>query len=277
VVAKVEEKKQAPRAKLVTVTPEIAVEWLERNKNNRDVRDRVVERYAREMRTGGWGLSDQAISFSVEDEKGERVLLNGQHRLFAIVEANVPIQSFVVWDLPHESQQIMDIGCFRTADERFTLRGDMGRVSKRELAVARVMAGKGSGAFTIAEEREFLVKHRAAVQFAEANIKPGIRGISSVAVLAVVARAYYHAEREELERFCRILCTNIPEGEGVKPVFLLRRLLTDSANTGGKGRLDSYQRTERALSAFIKGESLVKLVATDREMFPLPEEQTAKK
>jgi hypothetical protein len=281
--APAKEEKQ-PRSRLTEVTADMAMKWLESNTNNRDVQDRKVAQYAREMAAGGWLLSDQAISFSEVQPDGKRVLLNGQHRLFALIEAAeicatekraLPaINSFVIYDLPMESQQVMDIGLFRNTADRYTLRGDMGKVHKREIGVARAMVSHHkANTWTDEEGRQFLLQHRDAVDFAAKNIKPGIRGVSSVAVCGAVARAYYHFERSELERFCRILTTAMPEGgaaEGV--VFMLREHLNKKAGMGGFGRADAYGRTQRALLAFQRGEKPAKLHALDKEQFPIPGE-----
>lgn len=90
------------------VTPEIAKEWLEHNiKNNRQVSQRVVDRYADDMKSGKWQLTADGISFN---ESGE--LTNGQHRLNAVIKANVPVKMYVTYGVPNESY-IYDRGHMR--------------------------------------------------------------------------------------------------------------------------------------------------------------------
>ena len=64
------------KVKIQTITPETAKAWLkEKNVNNRNVRQSLVDYYANEMIAGRWKDNDQAISFF---EDG--TLANGQHR-----------------------------------------------------------------------------------------------------------------------------------------------------------------------------------------------------
>ena len=81
--------------KVTTITPEMAREWLKKNMhNNRPVLKATVHNYARQMRCGTWNLTHQGIAF---DQNGE--LVDGQHRLSAIIEANVPVKMNVTYGL----------------------------------------------------------------------------------------------------------------------------------------------------------------------------------
>lgn len=78
------------------ITPAIAKEYLKLNKaNNRKMSIKVVEGYAQDMKSGRWELTHQGIAFN---EKGE--LIDGQHRLSAIVMANVPVVMNVTRGVP---------------------------------------------------------------------------------------------------------------------------------------------------------------------------------
>ena len=99
-------------SKVVEITPEMAREMLEHNmKNNRRVSKETVMRYARIMKAGGWNLTHQGIAF---DTNGE--LIDGQHRLNAIVQANVPVKMLVTYDVEHEQGEAftIDAGLKRT-------------------------------------------------------------------------------------------------------------------------------------------------------------------
>ncbi len=263
-----------PRIAVEELGPEEAIAILETNSNNRPVRDSRVMHYADAMRAGEWDLNNDAIVLSwPTGEPPKPVLLNGQHRLFAILESGTRQRFAVMRHADPAWQERMDTGAIRTADERWGLRGDMGKVSRREVAVARFLAGQKQKTMTNDQERDFFSRHREAIHFACTHIKPGMRGISHTAVLAVIARGYYHLSQTELSRFCEVLTSNIPKGEGCMPIFMLRKHLTDKAGMGSFGRADAYQRSERALKAFMSGEAPAKLYAAERELFPLPEEK----
>ena len=80
-----------PSSRVETITPKKALKYLEANTHNRRVRKKTVNFYARQMREGDWDLTGEPIIFSNED-----VLLNGQHRLYACIEANTSFKTFVV-------------------------------------------------------------------------------------------------------------------------------------------------------------------------------------
>ena len=67
-----------------TITPEMAAEFLTNNFiNNRDIKPTAVKRFASMIKRGDWQISCDAIGF---DEHGN--LINGQHRMSAVVKAN---------------------------------------------------------------------------------------------------------------------------------------------------------------------------------------------
>lgn len=75
------------RTEWKVVTPAMATKWLEEgNTHNRKVRDSVVMRYAADMKAGRWKQTHQGIAFN-----GDGTLLDGQHRLFAIIEADTEV------------------------------------------------------------------------------------------------------------------------------------------------------------------------------------------
>jgi len=81
-----------PTINIVTVTPELATEYLERNyRNNRSVNKTRVEAYAADMRADKWTFTGEALKFA---EDG--TLIDGQHRLSAIVAAGIPVDMLII-------------------------------------------------------------------------------------------------------------------------------------------------------------------------------------
>jgi len=72
--------------KQLTITPSIAKGYLENNQNNRRVKDTKVKLYAREMMAGRW--KEGTAEFIKISKAGN--VLDGQHRLLAIIMANKP-------------------------------------------------------------------------------------------------------------------------------------------------------------------------------------------
>lgn len=90
----------------MAITPEIAAEMLATNENNRDLRKSVVDSLAFVMKQGRFELSPQGIAF---DKDGK--LIDGQHRLSAIVESHVPyVMMRVTLGCDREVYAVLDIG-----------------------------------------------------------------------------------------------------------------------------------------------------------------------
>lgn len=104
------------KTELMNITPDIAIEMLSRNSSNRKVRDNRVKFYAKQMREGDWHLTGQTISF---DTNGQ--LLDGQHRLWAIVESDCTVPFLVVTGV--EPTSAYDCGLQRTMPDRLLLSG----------------------------------------------------------------------------------------------------------------------------------------------------------
>lgn len=108
-----------PRTEIVAVTPMLAKKWLATNSRNRNLRQRAVADYARDMAAGAWTFNGEAIKFSVTGR-----LLDGQHRLAAVAESGTTVQMLLIWDLPDEAQETMDTGRKRLPADMFSLRGE---------------------------------------------------------------------------------------------------------------------------------------------------------
>jgi hypothetical protein len=105
----------------ITVTPEIAAEWLGKNTHNRSVSRTRVAAYASDMRAGRWQLTSEPIAFDVDG-----VLSNGQHRLLGVVASDTPVQFTVAWDAPKSQFEVIDQGSVRGAGQILGMDGIAG-------------------------------------------------------------------------------------------------------------------------------------------------------
>lgn len=104
---------------VVVVTPDMAQRWLNtHNTHNRPLLAFRVEQYARDMADGRWSFNGEPIQF---DHDG--VLLNGQHRLQAVIDSGLPQTFIVVRGLPPESQITMDQGTRRNPSDQLAISG----------------------------------------------------------------------------------------------------------------------------------------------------------
>lgn len=124
----------APTAELIEVTPELARQWLAKNGANRSLRKQLVQTYANEMIGGRWRITGEAVQFGTDGR-----LLNGQHRLNAVVMADTPVILLVVSGVDPGAQMVMDSGAKRTASDALSLVGIAN--SATVAAIARLALG----------------------------------------------------------------------------------------------------------------------------------------
>ena len=95
---------------IITITPAMASAWLADNEfDNRSLTDRLVDKIARDIKEDKWIFDGSPIRF---DKKGN--VIDGQHRLWAIVTAGIPVKSLVIHGLSEESKDIIDTGKSRS-------------------------------------------------------------------------------------------------------------------------------------------------------------------
>lgn len=108
----------AQTVKIETVTPAMARKWLEGNVDNRRLRESRVVYLARILSDGEWELTGDAIVF---DDQG--VLINGQHRLSAVVVADTPARFLILRGVPTTAQEVMDQNLSRSLADQLQRRG----------------------------------------------------------------------------------------------------------------------------------------------------------
>ncbi len=267
------------RTQIVEVTPAQATTWLNANVHNRPLRSGVVERYSEVMKQGKWVLTHQGVAF---DEQGR--LIDGQHRLFAIVESDCTVRMMVTRCLSMKVQAMIDDHAKRSAlDVGVVMHGLTGLTAKH-VGAARVMwtlcLGKNIRLITNESMTEFLKKYISGLNFAVTDVfrNSNVRGVTNAAVIAVISQAYYQpqVEKEQLITFGDILLRGIGTKEHDGPALLLRSWLVVSANMGlgshGRPTVMVYRKAMRALYAYLHHEKLEKLYESKEQLFPLIKE-----
>jgi hypothetical protein len=80
-----------------------------RNANNRRIKQLKIDQYARDMAAGKWNPDSSDISFDVDGK-----LANGQNRLLACIQADVPFPTLVRTGIDPAAVDNMDAGAVRT-------------------------------------------------------------------------------------------------------------------------------------------------------------------
>lgn len=102
---------------LVDITPEMAKRWLEKNTGNRAVNQRHVDVIAKDISDGDWDVTNQSIGIASDGS-----VVDGQHRLLAIVKANKTTRSYVLFNAPKSMH--LDSGLKRTESNRLQMGDD---------------------------------------------------------------------------------------------------------------------------------------------------------
>jgi len=102
-------------SRVITITPALAT-WILTNlaTRNRKPRAAKIHRFAADMKAGKWMLTGDTIKFS-------RLLEDGQNRLAAVVRANVPIETHVVFGISTSAFDVIDTGTGRTNADILTI------------------------------------------------------------------------------------------------------------------------------------------------------------
>ena len=120
--------------RLVIITPDVAGYLLSRNKDNRRINHKYARKLASQM--SEWAVNGETIKCNGRWGEGDRIicdrLVDGQHRLTACVESNVPFMTYVVLGNDLDFATI-DTGKRRTAGD---VLGMSGHINGNRLAAA---------------------------------------------------------------------------------------------------------------------------------------------
>jgi len=150
-------------ASIYTVTPDMASAWLATSRGNRRLRKAWVEELARAMRAGQFAETHQAIAF---DE--DSALVDGHHRLSAVVESGCTVRMLVVSGVAREAYSAIDSGIGRTVADRLGISQNMASMMGCLHRVGELSgAGRRIGAMELAracESRKADIEAHASIQ-----------------------------------------------------------------------------------------------------------------
>lgn len=105
-------------AESVLVTPEIANYLLDKNENNRKLREMKLEQLKSDMRHGRFKRNGESIVIAKDGK-----LNDGQHRLTAIAHTGLPQHIILVFGVERDSRFTVDMGAARSASDHMSLSG----------------------------------------------------------------------------------------------------------------------------------------------------------
>jgi hypothetical protein len=230
-------------SEIVDLTPTAAENMLRRNNRNRSLRPDYVRQLAGAMERGEWVVNGEPIQLA---EDG--TVLNGQHRLSAVVESRTTVPMLVVRGLPTGSQKTMDVGARRTLSDVLSLHGERYTTS---LGAALTLLYRYRAGTRLDNGRVTPTVPQALALLRE---EPGIKdcvvearrvwGITRmrISVGALLLYLFEEADPGQGEAFFQVLCNPTGEGEG-SPVLKLRAHLDRVSSER------NYKFSTRTLSA----------------------------
>jgi hypothetical protein len=107
----------------VEINPDLATRWLRNNVGNRKLKPHAVTGLARDMSNGDFVPTHQGIAFNDAEQ-----LIDGQHKLTAIVESGVTLPMLVTWGLPRQIEgkkftvmDVVDSGSVRKVGDQLAI------------------------------------------------------------------------------------------------------------------------------------------------------------
>jgi hypothetical protein len=127
------------KAELRTITPDWARKVLnDKNVGNRAMNPKHVAVLSNEIKSGRWKVNGDTIC--INDDR----LIDGQHRLAAIVHSNIAVQSFVIEGLPSDVFDTKDVGKRRSPGDTLGVLGEKNsyRMASALALVDKYMTGR---------------------------------------------------------------------------------------------------------------------------------------
>lgn len=251
---------------VVKVTPAMAEEWLGRNVHNRNIRQASVDAYARDMLAGNWHLTGEAVKFAHDG-----TLLDGQHRLLAVLKAGITIEMFVANGIDPNAQRVMDTNAKRSSGDMLKLDGYQNH--SHLAAAARfamtyqtgIESRNQSGAPTNSEIKEFIEGNSDLVD-AVAAANHYRRSIDlPISVMSVAWWLLVTLDPEACDTFFNTISTNATGGAGDPRSTLILRLSTARRKNERLSQTSQLSMILRAWNAWRKGNTLATLPVYSRD------------
>lgn len=254
----------------VVITPEMAQEILDKSKEvetrlnltpNRRYEPKRAADYAKQMKAGDFQNNNGE---DIHIAKSGR-LLNGQHRLSAIIIAGIPMKYGIKSDID-DSVSIYDRGRSRSASDILTMKGlPKEIVGNAYIGVVRLhYSYMHNDTYVSDSEIERFIKNHEDTFWQLHKLVKGrnstYKGIRvniqhTVILVGIMYALEAGVEYETIDAFCEVLHTGIPQNLNQKAALVLRNdIMSDDFKTaGGNSRKGKVPMIEKAIYDFASG------------------------
>lgn len=217
-----------------TITPQTAATWLKANRLNRPVRAAHVTFLAREMQEHRWMLNGQAIIICDNED-----VLDGQHRLLAIIESGETIRSLVIYGVKREAFKTIDTGIVRTAADAISVFMPGRGVGMSKTVAAAIPWCVGLERHVIKEQNKianseallYIQDHPSLWQCAaEVTGYPSEVRVITTSMATAAYEMFQRKDPDKARDFIRALCTGEMLAKD-EPEYILRQILQGETTT----------------------------------------------
>ena len=237
------------RTSVEMIGPERAKEFLACSAGNRSLRKTHIAYLAKEMKDGNWILTSETVKF---DANG--VLIDGHHRMNAIIESGATASFFVAYDESISAKRVIDSNLPRNLADHTGIDKNTVEIINASFAVhSRIKARKISPS----DAEDFYLANMEWLEFVKsARHKSGF-GISRAAVWLAIGE-YYKIDKVNAKEFSDSYRLS---GGYVQQACMLRDFVirNNRPQAGGSLICFFYERAVYCIKKHIQGKNVVRL------------------
>jgi hypothetical protein len=250
------------------ITPAMAANWLAKNTINRNLYPALVKTYAEDMELDRWQNNGETIKFSEEG-----TLLDGQHRLHAIVKVNKSVRMVVARGVAIESFRSIDTGMRRSNAQILAMDGVTSSAIVASACRWIVMLENNrtyshKNSVTTAQVFDALQRHPVVSHFATRHHEKGSKSLLPSASLAVLVLASHKYGLEIVNDFLDAFASGVGLKKGDPAYELRERMIANSCRVAKLNTQTIVAMTVKAVRAHCQSKIVGVLRWTPNEEFP---------
>ncbi len=255
----------------IAITPAIAAEWLAANEANRNVCSAHLGRIVSGINSGEFNIVGDSIKY---DWNGD--LIDGQHRLTAIVKTGKTLELAVVRGYDPEAKRVLDLGKKRSALDVARLQGHT-EIGHRDISCFRSMllpycsSQNRRNLLTVAQEIELTLKFLEPIKFVTSH--GFMRGkLTRTAVAGTISRAYLSGSNHlRLTQFMDLFGGITMSGNAYDSAATrLRESFLSRSADRRRSLPEEFELTQSALKSFIARKSRKNICQVGGNVFETP-------
>lgn len=257
-------------SEILTITPNEASKYLANNPANRKISEKEVEALASDMREGRWHITHQGIAIGKTGR-----LLDGQHRLAAVIKAGIPVQMMVTFDVDESAMDAIDQGRRRSVGDIFLFAGEEPWMrSKTVIAAARFLLCYRSNLAASADEIRTLL-NRYPMQFSLCyklfnSSSRGARNMHASITAAIVAAGINGVPEPELTAFFDLYANDRLPGSGYNSEIVLKfknYMVQNKLRHTSPNKVELYKLASNVIYNFVRNTKTTLLRTPDTERY----------